>query len=226
VAILARGSKPVLTRCALPGDDSDQQSRYIEAAVASVLLGCLYLPNGNPQPGPKFTYKLAWFDRLIAHAAELLKTGLPVVLAGDHNVVPTDADIYPTKSWAKDALLQPASRAAFRKLLAQGWVDAIRARHPTKRIYTFWDYKRDRWRRDAGLRLDHILLSPVLKDRLTDAGVDREVRGKQGASDHAPSWVVLKSRSPRPKLESRASADPTANPARGSRTAHRRRPLI
>jgi exodeoxyribonuclease-3 len=157
----------------------------------------LYLPNGNPQPGPKFTYKLAWFDRLIAHAAELLETGLPVVLAGDYNVVPTDADIYPTKSWTKDALLQPASRAAFRELLDQGWIDAIRARHPAQEIYTFWDYKRDRWRRDAGLRLDHILLSPVLGDRLADAGVDRDIRGREGASDHAPTWVVLRNGAPR-----------------------------
>jgi exodeoxyribonuclease-3 len=194
VAILARGAAPVLTRSALPGDASDRQSRYIEAAVAGVLIGCIYLPNGNPQPGPKFTYKLAWFDRLIAHAAELAATGLPAVLAGDYNVVPTDADIYPTRSWAKDALLQPAARAAFQRLLDQGWMDAVRARHPAQKIYTFWDYKRDRWARDAGLRIDHILLSPVLADGLVDAGVDRDVRGQKGASDHAPAWVVLKSR--------------------------------
>ena len=194
VAVLARGAAPVLTRSALPGDASDRQSRYIEAAVAGVLIGCIYLPNGNPQPGPKFTYKLAWFDRLIAHAAELAATGLPAVLAGDYNVVPTDADIYPTRSWAKDALLQPAARAAFQRLLDQGWMDAVRARHPAQKIYTFWDYKRDRWARDAGLRIDHILLSPVLADGLVDAGVDRDVRGQKGASDHAPAWVVLKSR--------------------------------
>ena len=194
VAILARAAAPVLTRSALPGDASDRQSRYIEAAVAGVLIGCIYLPNGNPQPGPKFTYKLAWFDRLIAHAAELAATGLPAILAGDYNVVPTDADIYPTRSWAKDALLQPAARAAFQRLLDQGWMDAVRARHPAQRIYTFWDYKRDRWARDAGLRIDHILLSPVLADDLVNAGVDREVRGQEGASDHAPTWVVLKSR--------------------------------
>jgi exodeoxyribonuclease III len=194
VASLARGAAPVLTRSALPGDASDRQSRYIEAAVAGVLIGCIYLPNGNPQPGPKFTYKLAWFDRLIAHAAELAATGLPAILAGDYNVVPTDADIYPTKSWAKDALLQPAARAAFQRLLDQGWMDAVRARHPAQKIYTFWDYKRDRWARDAGLRIDHILLSPVLADDLVNAGVDREVRGQEGASDHAPTWVVLKSR--------------------------------
>ena len=191
VAILARGAEPVLTRRRLPGDATDTQSRYIEAAVEGIVIGCIYLPNGNPQPGPKFTYKLAWFERLRLHAAELLATGLPVVLAGDYNVVPTDADIYPTKSWAKDALLQPESRAAFGALLDQGWTDAIRARHPDATIYTFWDYKRERWPRDAGLRLDHFLLSPDVAERLSDAGVDKAVRGEPGASDHAPAWIVL-----------------------------------
>ena len=191
VAILARNSEPVLTRRRLPGDPQDSQSRYIEAAVEGVLIGCIYLPNGNPQPGPKFDYKLAWFERLIGHAAELHATGLPVVLAGDYNVVPTDADIYASKSWAKDALLQPQSRAAFRRMLNQGWTDAIRARHPTGPVYTFWDYKRERWPRDAGLRLDHILLAPSVAEQLADAGVDRDVRGEAGASDHAPAWVVL-----------------------------------
>jgi exodeoxyribonuclease III len=191
VAILAKGADPVLTRRALPGDPADDQSRYIEAAVEGVLIGCIYLPNGNPQPGPKFDYKLAWFDRLIAHAAELHQTGLPVALAGDYNVVPTDDDIYPTKSWAKDALLQPQSRAAYRRLLDQGWTDAIRARHPAGPVYTFWDYKRDRWPRDAGLRIDHILLSPSVAQRLAGAGVDKAVRGEPGASDHAPAWAVL-----------------------------------
>jgi exodeoxyribonuclease III len=191
VAILARGAEPVLTRRVLPGDPDDRQSRYIEAAVEGVLIGCIYLPNGNPQPGPKFAYKLAWFERLIAHAAELYATGLPVVLAGDYNVVPTDQDIYPTKSWSKDALLQPASRAAYRRLVEQGWTDALRACHPTEPMYTFWDYKRDRWPRDAGLRIDHILLSAVMAKRLASAGVDRAVRGELGASDHAPAWVVL-----------------------------------
>jgi exodeoxyribonuclease III len=167
VAILARNAEPVLTRRRLPGDPQDTQSRYVEAAVEGVLVGCIYLPNGNPQPGPKFVYKLAWFERLIAHAAELYATGLPVVLAGDYNVVPTDADIYPSKSWTKDALLQPESRAAFRRLLDQGWTDAVRARHPTGPIYTFWDYKRDRWARNAGLRIDHILLSPPVAERLS-----------------------------------------------------------
>ncbi len=181
----------MLTRRKLPGDAADEQSRYIEAAVRGVLIGCLYLPNGNPQPGPKFDYKLAWFERLMTHAAELMAADLPVVLAGDYNVVPTDADIYPSKSWGKNALLQPAARQAFQRLLAQGWGDALRIRHPTDPIYTFWDYMRDRWPRDAGLRIDHILLSPRLLPRLADAGVDRDVRGKAGASDHAPAWVVL-----------------------------------
>jgi exodeoxyribonuclease-3 len=192
VAILARGGEPVLTRGALPGDVHDRQARYIEAAVQGVLFGCLYLPNGNPQPGPKFAYKLAWFERLIVHAAGLMATGLPIVLAGDYNVVPTDADIYPSKSWAKNALVQPESRAAFRRLQDQGWTDGIRARHPTGRIYTFWDTMRDRWPRDAGLRLDHLLLSPAVADRLIDAGVDRHVRGEPNASDHAPAWVKLR----------------------------------
>jgi len=191
VAILARKAEPVVTRRGLPGDMADKQSRYIEAAVEGILIGCIYLPNGNPQPGPKFVYKLAWFDRLIAHAAELYATGLPVVLAGDYNVVLTDADIYSSKSWVKNALLQPQSRAAFRRLLDQGWIDAIRALHPAAPIYTFWDYKRDRWARNAGLRLDHLLLSRTLAERLIDAGVDHDVRGVEGASDHAPTWIML-----------------------------------
>jgi exodeoxyribonuclease-3 len=192
VAILARGADPILTRRRLPGDPTDTQSRYIEAAVDGVLIASIYAPNGNPQPGPKFDYKLAWLERLAAHAAELYGTGLPVVLAGDYNVVPTDADIYPSKSWAKDALLQPQARAAFRRLLEQGWTDAVRARHPSEPVYTFWDYKRDRWSRDAGLRIDHLLLSAAVVERLADAGVDRAVRGEDGASDHAPTWVTLR----------------------------------
>jgi exodeoxyribonuclease-3 len=192
VAILARSADPVVTRRELPGDPADTQSRYIEAAVNGVQIGCLYAPNGNPQPGPKFDYKVAWLERLIAHAAKLLATGVPVVLAGDYNVVPTAEDIYPTRSWEKDALVQPESRAAFARLLAQGWTDALRARHPTGPVYTFWDYKRDRWHRDAGLRIDHILISAALQDRLVDAGVDREVRGREDASDHAPVWAVLR----------------------------------
>jgi exodeoxyribonuclease-3 len=191
VAILARGAEPVLTRRALPGNPSDRQARYIEAAVQGVLIGCLYLPNGNPQPGPKFEYKMAWFERLITHAASLLEARVPVVLAGDYNVVPTELDIYPSKSWVKNALVQPRPREAFRRLLSQGWTDALRAMHPATRIYTFWDYMRDRWHRDAGLRLDHLLLSPDLAGRLVSAGVDREVRGEPNASDHAPAWVIL-----------------------------------
>jgi len=192
VAILARGQDPVLTRAALPGDPADVQSRYIEAAVNGVLVGTLYAPNGNPQPGPKFKYKLAWMKRLLAHAAEICAIDAPVMLAGDFNVVPTDADIYPTKSYAKNALVQPEARALFQRLLDQGWIDAIRTLHPDEPMYTFWDYKLDRWPRDAGLRIDHLLLNPNAAKRLSDAGIDREVRGFEGASDHAPVWIVLK----------------------------------
>jgi exodeoxyribonuclease-3 len=192
VAILSRKSEPVLTRTELPGDKDDSDARYIEAAVSGILVACLYLPNGNPQPGPKFDTKLAWFKRLRAHAAKLLKQDLPVVLAGDYNVAPTELDIYPTKSWDGNALIQPKSRAAFDALISQGWLDAIRTLHPKEPMYTFWDYKRNRWPRDAGLRLDHLLLSPALAPRLGKAGVDRAVRGEEDASDHAPAWIVLK----------------------------------
>jgi exodeoxyribonuclease III len=191
VAILARKADPVLIRTALPGDPGDKEARYIEAAVRGIVIACLYLPNGNPQPGPKFDHKLDWFRRLKLHATKFLKQDLPVVLAGDYNVAPTELDIYPTRSWDKDALIQPRSRAAFQALLAQGWIDAIRTLHPTEPMFTFWDYKRNRWPRDAGLRLDHFLLSPVLAPRLIKAGVDRKVRGEDGASDHAPAWIVL-----------------------------------
>jgi exodeoxyribonuclease III len=192
VAILARRVEPVLTRTALPGDRDDHEARYIEAAVNGILVASLYLPNGNPQPGPKFDYKLDWFRRLKLHARKFLKQDLPVVLAGDYNVAPTERDIYPTRSWDKDALIQPKSRAAFKSLVEQGWTDAIRTVHPSEPMFTFWDYKRNRWPRDAGLRLDHLLLSPALAPRLTKAGVDRTVRGEDGASDHAPAWIVLK----------------------------------
>ena len=191
VAILARGTDPIESRRSLPGDPSDKQGRYIEAAVEGVLVGCLYAPNGNPQPGPKFDYKLAWLERLITHAAELHASGLPVVLAGDYNVVPTDADIYSTRSWKDNALLQPQPREAFRCLVAQGWTDAIRARHAAEPIYTFWGYLRNYWPRDAGLRIDHLLLSPAVAKRLVEAGVDKAVRGRENASDHAPAWVTL-----------------------------------
>jgi exodeoxyribonuclease III len=190
VAILSRGEAPVETRRGLPGE-RDEQARYLQAAVDGVVVGCLYAPNGNPQPGPKFDYKLRWLERLHAHAAGLLASGAPVVLAGDYNVVPTPADIYATTSYDRDALVQPQSRAAFRKLLDQGWTDAVRAKHPKATIYTFWDYMRQRWERNAGLRIDHLLLSPSLMPRLTDAGVDKAVRGAPRASDHAPAWVAL-----------------------------------
>ncbi|MFT4117295.1 exodeoxyribonuclease III [Bradyrhizobium sp.] len=192
VAILARNAEPVLTRDRLPGKPGDQEARYIEAAVRGVIVTSIYLPNGNPQPGPKFDYKLDWFARLRRHASSLIKQDLPVVLAGDYNVAPTAIDIYPTRSWDKDALIQPKSRAAFAALVKQGWCDVLRELHPEKRVYTFWDYKRNRWPRDAGLRLDHLLISPVLVSRLAKAGVDREIRGLDGASDHAPAWIVLR----------------------------------
>ena len=195
VAILARDAEPIVTRTALPGDPADDQARYIEAAINGILVGCLYLPNGNPQPGPKFDYKLAWFKRLHTHARKLLREGVPVVLAGDYNVVPTEMDIYPTTSWDRDALVQPASRAAYARLVKQGWTDALRHVHGDERIYTFWHYLRNRWQRNAGLRIDHLLLSPDLAPRLKDAGVDREVRGKPSASDHAPVWAILGDRS-------------------------------
>jgi exodeoxyribonuclease III len=192
VAILARGTTPILTRTELPGNVGDAESRYIEAAVKGVIVSSLYAPNGNPQPGPKFNYKLTWLDRLTSHAADLYAADVPVVLAGDYNVVPTDRDIYPTKSWAKDALVQPESRAALRRLLDQGWVDAIRELHPDAPMYTYWDYMRKRWERDGGLRIDLLLLSARSAKRLKDAGVDRVVRGAEGASDHAPAWVILR----------------------------------
>jgi exodeoxyribonuclease-3 len=192
VAILARDMEPVLTRTALPGDPQDTQARYIEAAVNGVLVACLYAPNGNPQPGPKFDYKLAWHERLRLHATALRKSGAPIVLAGDYNVAPTEIDIYPTKSYADNALVQPESRAAFKRLVGKSWTDALRTKYPGERIYTFWDYKRQRWQRDAGLRLDHFLLSPPAAERLADAGVDRDVRGRDGASDHAPVWIRLR----------------------------------
>jgi exodeoxyribonuclease-3 len=191
VAILARGADPVEARRELPGDRLDAHARYLEAAVDGVIVGCLYLPNGNPQPGPKFDYKLAWMARLRRHAAALLRTKHPVVLAGDFNVVPTDADIYNPRSWRTDALLQPETREEYRKLLAQGWTDALRHVYPDQVPFTFWDYFRKHWERDAGLRIDHLLLSPDLVPRLRDAGVDRWVRALEKPSDHAPTWIDL-----------------------------------
>lgn len=194
VAILARGETPIEVRRGLPGDDKDKQSRYIEAAVNGVLVACLYLPNGNPQPGPKFEYKLAWFERLIAHATGYASLPEPVVIAGDFNVVPTDdvADIYNPRSWLKDALLQPETRDAYQRLLAQGWTDAIAKKHPGQPMYTFWDYFRQHWQRNAGLRIDHLLLNAPAAKRLKEAGVDREIRGGEKPSDHAPAWITLK----------------------------------
>jgi exodeoxyribonuclease-3 len=191
VAILARDCDPVLTQTSLPGNPEDRQARYIEAAINGVLIASIYLPNGNPQPGPKFDYKLAWFERLIEHAAGLMKAGVPVVLAGDYNVVPTSQDIYPTKSLDRNALIQPQSRQAFARLLAQGWTDALRKLQPEGPLWTFWDYERNRWPLDKGMRLDHLLLSPTVADQLVRGGVDRWVRGQDNASDHAPAWIVL-----------------------------------
>ena len=191
VAILAKGTEPIERRRGLPGDPDDTHSRYLEAEVGDVVIGCLYLPNGNPQPGPKFDYKLAWMERLIAHGEELLAAERPTILTGDYNVIPTDEDTFSVQAMAHDALMQPESRAAFRRLLHQGWTDAIRARHPTGRLYTFWDYQAGAWARDAGFRIDHLLLSPQLADRLRDAGVDKAARGKEKASDHTPVWVEI-----------------------------------
>ena len=191
VAILARGAEPVETRRGLPGDPGDTQSRYIEAAIGGILVGCLYLPNGNPAPGPKFDYKLRWFERLTGYAETLLDSGVPAVVAGDFNVMPTDLDVYAPERWVDDALFRPEVRGAYRGLVTQGWTDALRALHPDERIYTFWKYFRNAFARDAGLRIDHLLLSPSLAGRLVAAGVDREVRAREHASDHAPAWIEL-----------------------------------
>jgi exodeoxyribonuclease III len=194
VAILARGVEPQETRRGLPGDPDDAQSRYIEAAIDGLLVCCLYLPNGNPAPGPKFEYKLTWFERLKTHAASLLRADIPVVLAGDFNVMPTDLDVYKPERWVDDALFRPEVRTAYRQLLEQGWTDALRKIHPEERIYTFWDYFRNAYGRNAGLRIDHLLLSPSIAGRLRQADVDRGVRGWEGASDHAPTWIRLATR--------------------------------
>lgn len=191
VAILAKGAQPVEIRRELPGDPSDDHSRYLEAGIDGIVVACLYLPNGNPQPGPKFDYKLAWFDRLLEHAAALYRSGHPVVIAGDYNVVPADFDIYNPRSWRKDALLQPETRERYQRLLAQGWIDSIRHLHPDAAVYTFWDYFRQHWQRNCGLRIDHLLLNAELAPALQATGVDAWVRGEEGASDHAPTWVEL-----------------------------------
>ena len=191
VAVLVRGEESVEVRRALPGDPKDSHARYLEVDALGLRVACLYLPNGNPQPGPKFDYKLKWFDRLNRHAKKLYALETPVVLAGDFNVVPTDLDIYNPRSWLKDALLQPESRERYARLLKQGWVDALRELHPEQRIYTFWDYFRQHWERDAGLRIDHLLLNDAAAQRLKKAGVDRWVRGLPKPSDHAPTWIKL-----------------------------------
>ena len=203
VAILARGAEPVETHRGLPGDPDDTHSRYIEAAVDGLVVGCLYLPNGNPAPGPKFDYKLRWFERLQEHADGLLADGAPVVLAGDYNVMPTELDVYAPERWVDDALFRPEVREAFHRLTGQGWTDALRALHPNERIYTFWKYFRNAFARDAGLRIDHLLLSPPVAGRLAAAGVDRAARGREHASDHAPAWIEI--------------ADTKSGPRRGRR---------
>ncbi|MBC7903793.1 MAG: exodeoxyribonuclease III [Gemmatimonadaceae bacterium] len=192
VAILSRVGKPEELRRVLPGDPEDAHSRYIEAIVQGIVIGGLYLPNGNPAPGPKFDYKLGWFKRLSAHAKKLLAQEVPVVLAGDFNVMPTELDVYKPERWVDDALFRPEVRKAFKTLVAQGWTDAIRTLHPNEKIYTFWDYFRNAYARDAGLRIDHFLLSPDLAKRLKKCGVDREVRGWEKTSDHAPVWIEIK----------------------------------
>ncbi|WBO22018.1 exodeoxyribonuclease III [Sphingomonas abietis] len=193
VAVLARGAEPVERQRGLAGDPEDVQSRYIEVEVAGIVIASLYLPNGNPQPGPKFDYKLAWMARLAERARALLAEEKPVVLAGDYNVIPADIDTFSVRAMQDDALMQPESRAAFRGLLFQGWTDAIRACHPEpEKLYTFWDYQAGAWARDAGFRIDHLLLSPQAADRLIHADVDKAVRGREKASDHAPTWVELR----------------------------------
>ena len=207
VAILARGSEPMETRRGLPGELDDTHSRYIEAAIGGMIVGCLYLPNGNPAPGPKFDYKLRWFERLTDYAQALLDSGAPAVLAGDFNVMPTDLDVYAPERWIDDALFRPEVRDAYRRLLARGWTDALRALHPDERIYTFWKYFRNAYARDAGLRIDHLLLSPSLAGRLVTAGVDRDVRARERSSDHAPVWIELADANESPRQARRRRKD-------------------
>jgi exodeoxyribonuclease III len=229
VAILARGAVPPERRRGLPGDPEDTHSRYIESEIDGLTIGCLYLPNGNPAPGPKFDYKLRWFKRLSQHAKQLLKTGKPVVLAGDYNVMPTELDVYAPERWVDDALFRPEVREAYRKLVAQGWTDAVRTLNPDKRIYTFWKYWRNAFARNAGLRIDHFLLSPEVAKNLKECGVDTAARARPGSSDHAPVWIEITSlrspqgrkpadaarkRSPRPARDRKQSATPSAHPKR------------
>lgn len=191
VAILSKNHEIKEVKRGLPGDPDDLHSRYIEAIIDGITIGCLYLPNGNPAPGPKFDYKLKWFERLLAYASGLLATGQPAILVGDYNVMPTELDVYKPERWVKDALFRPEVREAFHTLIAQGWTDAIRKLYPGEVIYTFWDYFRNAYNRNAGLRIDHFLLSPEIDNRLLSAGVDREVRGWEKTSDHAPVWIRL-----------------------------------
>nr|WP_277924342.1 exodeoxyribonuclease III [Sphingomonas sp. CROZ-RG-20F-R02-07] len=192
VAVLARGQQPIERQRGLAGEPEDEHSRYLEADIDGLVVASIYLPNGNPRPGPKFDYKLRWFDRLAARGRELLAEEVPVVLAGDYNVIPNDDDTYSVRAMAEDALMQPESRAAYRRLLAQGWIDALRTRAPGGGVWTFWDYQAGAWQRDAGFRIDHMLLSPQAADRLVDAGVDKAYRAREKASDHAPTWVRLR----------------------------------
>jgi exodeoxyribonuclease-3 len=208
VAILQRAGEPTLIRRGLPGDPDDTHSRYIEAAIDGLIVGCLYLPNGNPAPGPKFDYKLRWFERLHEHAGSLHASGAPIVLADDYNVMPTDLDVYAPERWVDDALFRPEVREAFRRLTGQGWTDALRTLHPNERIYTFWKYFRNAFARDAGLRIDHLLLSPPVADRLVAAGVDGAPQSQEHASDHAPAWIEIADTksTPRPARRMVASA--------------------
>jgi len=192
VAILSRVGEIQELRRVLPGDPEDSHSRYIEAIVNNIVIGCLYLPNGNPWPGPKFDYKLKWFQRLTKHAKKLLDQKIPVALIGDFNVMPTELDVYKPERWVNDALFRIEIRDAYKKLVEQGWTDAIRKLYPKEKIYTFWDYFRNAYQRDAGLRIDHFLLNPQLKRKLVNAGVDKHVRGWEKTSDHAPVWIELK----------------------------------
>ncbi|WP_088310468.1 exodeoxyribonuclease III [Novosphingobium sp. B 225] len=192
VAILADGAQPVEVQRGLPGDPDDEQSRYLEAEVFGVRVVNIYLPNGNPRPGPKFDYKLAWMERLRARMAAILAEEVPAIVTGDFNVIPTDRDIWAPKAMAEDALMQPESRDAYLRLLNQGWTDALATHNPQGGIWTYWDYQAGAWQRDHGFRIDHALLSPELADRLEACGVDKEHRGREKASDHAPVWVQLR----------------------------------
>jgi len=211
VAVLARGETPAELRRGLPGDSVDRETRYLEATVKGLVVASIYLPNGNPQPGPRFDYKLAWFERLIRYAEKLCNAPQPVVLAGDYNVVPTDADIYNAWWWREDAVMQPATRAAYGRLLAQGWIDATRHLHPRKRIYTFWTTARA-FERNAGFRMDFLLLNPRLAPRLAAAGVDAEYRGRERASDHAPAWIVLRDSAKAGRGSTRAAKSASKRP--------------